>query len=129
MTIKSKIATLNVYPLVSRPSAGNLLFAHTMAILALFGFGPKVNVTVNRRTLSRLWGERAVSYHLQNGNLEAVKGDRVRLTAQGKSKFFSERTGRYTEQAKADYLAAIRDGKASDNVKESNIDKPITLEI
>lgn len=69
----------------ARPSAGNRLFAYTMAWLGESGMLTN-GTAVARAQLSKIAGATAIAYHLQKGNIEATDAGIV-LTERGFSYF------------------------------------------
>lgn len=118
---KSKVAVRTVHPLISPPSAGALLKAHTAAVLRVFGL-TKQGTKVPRTVLNKVWGPTAVGYHHKKGNMVTEEGQ-VSTTANG-VKFFSART--VDDKLVAQYEAALKDGKTSELVKSGNIGTALT---
>ena len=80
----------------ARPSAGNLLIAHTAAFLGLSGMANEQ--AFPKAQAQKIIGARAVQYHLGNGNFEATDKGLI-LTEKG-FLFFA------TRQADLELLAA-----------------------
>lgn len=101
---------VHVLPLNDRPSQGAKLFAHTHAALTLLGLLSEKRPAVSASALLAIVGQRAVSHHKSNLNLEDGPNKTIRLSATGLSNF----RNRKVDNALAnDYLSLFIDGKVS----------------
>lgn len=94
----------------ARPAAGNRLAAFTQAWLDLSGLA--AGSAVQRATIVKVAGPRAVQYHTGNGNIESTP-DGLKLTQKGYAAFSSRSVD--PELLKA-YTEALSEGKQSDIV-------------
>lgn len=94
----------------ARPVAGNRLAAFTAAWLQLSGL--KDGKAVQRATLVKIAGPRAIQYHTSNGNFETTP-DGLKLTTKGQNAFGARSID--PEMLKA-YSEALATGKQSDVV-------------
>lgn len=71
----------------ARPVAGRALFAHTHAALTVTGMLQSSCPAIPQSVVYTLMGNRAISYHLKQGNFEQAKDHGIRLTTSGLNKF------------------------------------------
>ena len=98
----------------SRPDHGRLLYAHTHAAMVALGMLTPQRPAVPKSRLCGMVGDRAVSYHLREHNLEKSAGDGVRLTPAGIATFNSRLEDGRVDSADVDaFLKVMRTGDGS----------------
>lgn len=80
--------TVHVLSEETRPVSGSKLFAHTHAALTILGL--LNGEAAPKKSLLTVMGQRAVSYHLKQGNFESAPNNAIRLTTLG-GNFFKNR--------------------------------------
>ena len=109
---------------VSRPGSGRLLLAHTHAALTVLGLLDAKRPAAKKAQLLTLIGQRAVNYHLGNGNFEAAPDHGVRLSILGLNSFNARvAASKIDTEAATAYQAAFLDGKPDGKVgiKKDNL--------
>ena len=130
-----KIVTVKLNAASNRPSAGRLLFAHTMACLEVLGMlKKKGRKAVRVADLSKLMGATAVSHHTRStGFFSRDDEGRVILTEVGLAGFaarggrlgFTQRTDQIAESKTVkEMVTAIKSGGS---VLGVNFDKEVAL--
>jgi hypothetical protein len=111
--VAAKGSTVHAIELTARPTSGSRLFAHTHAALTMFGMLSDTRPAVPEKQVLAILGQRAVAYHKQQQNFEAVQDHGLRLTAPGLN-FFKARMadGKVDGGLANDFLSVFLDGKA-----------------
>lgn len=114
----SPVRSKTLYTLtdIARPVAGNRLFAHTAAALTTLGMLSDQRPVVRRAAVISIMGPRAVSYHLNQKNFEAV-GDGIRLTKSGLSTIREREADKGMVQK---FIALFKNGKADKDIGVSS---------
>jgi hypothetical protein len=95
----------------TRPVAGRLLFAHTHAALTVLGLLDASRPAVGKSQVLTLMGQRAVSYHLKQGNIEDGPNRTIRLSVLGLNSFKRRiAENKIDTTAASAYQAAFLDG-------------------
>lgn len=108
----------------SRPASGRLLLAHTHAALSVLGLLDAKRPATKKSQLLTLIGQRAVNYHVGNGNLEAAPDFGIRLSILGYNSFNARVAANKIDGAAAmAYQAAFLDGVADSKIgiKKDNL--------
>lgn len=103
-------ATIHVLSITDRPSVGAKLTAHTHAALTMLGMLDASRPGAAMSTVLTMLGQRAVSYHKSEGNLEDGPDRTVRLTISGRNNFVNRKVNAALAN---DYLSMFIDGKVS----------------
>jgi len=133
-TMATKIQTKTFNVASNRPSAGSLLFSHTIAVLEIAGmFKNKARASRTVRTMREMIGQRAVSYHSKLGNFARDENGKVMLTDKGMA-HFAGRVGRLGHDKRTDQTAdgkVVKDMiaalKKGGTVKGVKFDTPVTV--
>lgn len=109
-----KGATVYAISESARPRAGRALYAHTNAALTALGLLSANRPAVSKREVLTLIGQRAVTHHVNEGNmeLEGDDGEDIRLTVAGYEKFVTRQDSLDVPLSNA-YLRLILDGSTA----------------
>lgn len=100
-----------------RPRNGRKLAAHTHAALVALGMLKNSRPAVAQRTLLSIVGQRAVSWHRGEGNLESAGESGLRLSEAGLVNFRERYTSGKVDGSLANaFLGVILDGKSDTKV-------------
>lgn len=95
----------------ARPGAGRSLYAHTRAALTVTGLLQPSRPAVAKNSVLTLMGQRAVNYHLKQGNFEDAADRTLRLSSAGFNLFSTRAVdGKLTNA----YIDMFLDGKTAD---------------
>ena len=105
---KARVRTMKVHTASNRPTAGRMLFAHTLAVLDLLGMlktKPEQRKAVRPGALQTLMGATAVRHHTRSTGAFGRDDDgRVTLTDTG-LRLFAGRAGRLGIEQRTDQIA------------------------
>lgn len=108
----TKGQTLHVLSDSARPAAGRALFAHTHAALTVTGMLNPQRPAVPRNLVTTVLGQRAVNYHVAQGNFETTADHGIRLSATGYSGFRERADSGKVDAALAnDFQGMLLDGE------------------
>ncbi|TSD56429.1 phage holin family protein [Variovorax sp. KBS0712] len=102
---KPKARSREIYALLDetlRPTAGKALFSYTdawMTVTKMFAGG-----TMSREQMKRIAGEKMVSYHLKQGNLE-VRDGAIALSSKGYTHFIFRKVSGHAQSVDPDQVA------------------------
>lgn len=108
----------------ARPQFGRALFAHTHAAMTILGLLDASRPSVPQASLLTLVGQRAVSWHKSQANLEETADRGLRLSSQGFNKFKGREIDGKIDAVKAnEFVDLFLTGKLGENIgiKKANV--------
>lgn len=117
----AKGQSLYVISDAARPGFGKALFAHTHAALTVAGMLAPSRPAVPRNMVTTIMGQRAVNYHVAQGNFEDAADHGIRLSSAGYSTF-RDRASRLDAKLANGFVGLFLDGNTGDTgIAKANV--------